>query len=160
MAIVERESGKPDLDELELLWETPARPRPSTAAVPGARARLSRFATSGTALAAAWAVAIAVVGAAPVPAEEADAPLVWWDAVYFFLAVGIVIGLGLLATRLAQVPYGWACSAVAGGLGVILGIACRASGHHLGSWWLLETAAFAAVLGVSVAGAATRRAQP
>jgi hypothetical protein len=98
-----------------------------------------------------------VIGAAPVPADEADAPLVWWDAVYLLLAVALVVGPGFLAARLAHVPRGWACSAVAGGLGVILGIACRASGHHLGSWWLLETAAFAAVAAVSVAGAMSRR---
>jgi hypothetical protein len=160
MAIVERESGKRDLDELELLWQAPARPHPETAPAPRLRDRLWHLATSGRALAVAWATAIVVLGAAPVPADEADAPLVWWDAVYLLVAVGIVVGPGFLAARLAHIPRGWACSAVAGGLGVILGIGCRATEHHLGSWWLLETAAFAAVAAVSVAGAASRRAKP
>jgi hypothetical protein len=106
-----------------------------------------------------WIIAIVVLGAAPVPADEAEAPLVWWDALYLGGAALVVAGLGFLIARMAHVPRGWACSAVAGGLGVLLGIECRTSGHHLGSWWLFEAAAFAAVLAVSVAGAASRRSR-
>ena len=155
MATVTTERRETGLDELELIWEaSAAEPTPARLLWD----RTWRAATRRWTLAGAWIVAIGVLGAAPVPADEADAPLVWWDFVALGGVVAAVVGVGFLAARLARVPRGWACSAVAGGLGVLLGIECRASGHHLGTWWLVEAAAFAAVLAVSVAGAASRRA--
>jgi hypothetical protein len=154
VATVTTERRETGLDELERLWEA-STPEPTPARL--LWDRMWRAATRRWTLAGAWIVAIGVLGAAPVPADEADAPLVWWDAVYLVGTVLVVVGAGFLVARLARVPRGWASSAVAGGLGVVLGIECRASGHHLGTWWLVEAAAFAAVLAVSVAGAASRR---
>ena len=41
--------------------------------------------------------------------------------------------------------------------GVPGGIACRATEHHAGSWWIVETGAFAALAVASVACLAARR---
>ena len=38
-----------------------------------------------------------------------------------------------------------------GALGVAIGISCRATAHHLGPWWIVETAGFAALTALSVA---------
>lgn len=159
MATVQSESRDTPLDDLELLWATPARRSPTTSPAPPLRERVRDLTPRGRTLGGAWFVAFVVLSAAPVPADEADAPLVWWDALALGVAVLAVVGVGFLAARLAHVPRGWACSAVGAGLGVLLGIECRTSGHHLGYWWVFETAAFAAVAAISLAGAAGRRSR-
>ena len=157
MATVTTETHETGVDELERLWDAPARLPSATTPARMLGERAWRLATRGRTLTGAWVVAIVVLGAAPAPADETDAPLVWWDAAYLVGVVLVVVGLGFLAARLTHVPRGWACSGVAAGFGVLLGIACRTSGHHLGSWWLFEAAAFGAVFAVSVAGALSRR---
>jgi hypothetical protein len=51
-----------------------------------------------------------------------------------------------------------AISALAGATGVALGYACRVTEHHLGSWWLVEAGACAALAVLSLAALAARRA--
>jgi hypothetical protein len=142
-----------ELQALEELWAAPAaRPR-------GRRSRphfvrLVR-ALDRTLLLAWGAALVVVIGLAPAPNPEASPPLwanltltAWWIAL---LAAGILAWSGRARRVLA-------CSALSAGCGVALGYACRATEHHVGSWWLVETAAFGALALLSVAGLAVRRA--
>jgi hypothetical protein len=147
----ERERG---VAELERLWEAPAIVRGAERPAPSLGARIV---THSRMLTFAWAAAVVTIAAAPAPANEADAPLVWWDMLYLAGVVLAVLGLGHVASRLGRLPFGWCCSATAGAVGITLGIACRASEHHLGSWWVAETAAFGLVTAVSIGGAYARR---
>ena len=157
MSATPTEERASDIAELERLWEAPSASEPATSGLARAHEHLVRAATDRGTLTLAWIVAVVVLGAAPVPAEEADAPLVWWDALYFVGVVLAVVGAGALLSRFVRLPHSWSSSVVAGAFGIVLGIGCRASSHHLGNWWLAETAAFAAVTAVSVAGAYRRR---
>jgi hypothetical protein len=100
-------------------------------------------------------VLVVVIGFAPAASPEASTPLwanltltAWWVAL---LAAGILAWSGRARSALA-------CSAVSAGCGVALGYACRATEHHVGSWWLVETVAFGALAVLSVACLAVRRA--
>jgi hypothetical protein len=48
------------------------------------------------------------------------------------------------------------CFAVMGFAGIALGVACRTSGHHGGSFWMVETLVFG-LLGVAAAAQLVRR---
>jgi hypothetical protein len=48
-------------------------------------------------------------------------------------------------------------SAVAGFVGLGVAYACSATGHHLGSWWLVEAAACGALGLLSIVALAARR---
>ncbi len=157
MSAIRTEERATDITELERLWEAPSASEPATSGHARAREHLVRVATDRGTLTLAWIAAVVVLGAAPVPADEADAPLVWWDALYLVGVVLAVVGIGALLSRFVRLPLSWSSSAVAGAFGIVLGIGCRASAHHLGHWWIAETAAFAAVAAVSVAGACRRR---
>lgn len=137
------------LRELEALWAAPAarRPRRSVAA------RLSPWLVRALVLS--WAaVLVAVVGFAPAANPEAATPL-WADVTLTAWSVALLAGavLGRMGYGLA----GLAGSGISAGCGVVLGYACRATEHHVGSWWLFETAAFAGLALLSVACLAARR---
>lgn len=135
---VERPVGA---DELEALWRLPAAAKP--------RRLYKRLLT---ALVFGWPVVLVFLFAAA-PAADAAAPL-WADALggAFFLAL---VAAPLLGMSFGGVGLG--ASAVAGAIGIALGVACRATEHHAGSWWMVETGAFAALTALSLACLAARR---
>ncbi len=157
MIFVRPQAREVEVARLERLWEAPTADEPRVQGRTRPRERLWESASSRAALAFSWIVAVVTMGAAPLPADEADAPLVWWDGLYLGGLVLAAVGIGWVASRLARVSLGWSSSAVAGACGIIIGIACRATEHHPGNWWLAEAFAFGAVTAVSVAGAHRRR---
>ena len=146
----------PLVAELEELWATPAEERPAATGEP-ARRRLDVQGALSHALVFGWiALFVAVFAFAPAPDATVRVP-VWVDAASVAILVG-VLAAALLAAIVPRVAL--ACSALAAGLGVPVGIACRATEHHAGSWWLVETGAFAALAVASVACLATRSGRP
>jgi hypothetical protein len=142
----------PLVDELERLWET-SPDEPVAAAAEPARRRVDLHGVLSRALVYGWiALFVAVFTVAPAPDPAVRAP-VWVDAASVALLVG-VLAAALVAGLFPRIAL--ACSALAAGLGVPVGIACRATEHHAGSWWLVETGAFAALAVASVACLAAR----
>jgi hypothetical protein len=146
-------SDADELQALEELWAAPA-VRPARRRSRPHVARLVR-ALDRTLLVGWGAALVVVIGLAPAASADASTPLwanltltAWWVAL---LAAGILARSGRARPALA-------CSALSAGCGVALGYACRATEHHVGSWWLVETAAFGALAVLSVAGLAARRA--
>jgi hypothetical protein len=140
-----------EVESLEALWRRPsaeARRQPP-------RRSLARHLNA--VLVAGWAVVLAgVLLFAPASNPEAATPL-WTD-----LALGVWFAALVAAGGFAFMGLGRAAlvgSAVAAGCGVALGISCRATEHHSGSWWLVETAAFAGLLALSLGALASRRAR-
>ncbi|MDQ4019966.1 MAG: hypothetical protein M3188_09105 [Actinomycetota bacterium] len=99
------------------------------------------------------AVLLTVALFAPAPAPGA-AYAGWVVAASVALVLGpLVAGLVGIAAPFA----GLALSAALGGLGVAVGIACRATAHHAGAWWGVETGLFAGLAAASLACLALRR---
>jgi hypothetical protein len=136
-----------ELEELEWLWRAPAAsPRAGRAVVQG----LARVAFGGPVLAAAW-IAVLAVALAGTPAAQNVTPPLWVDVVLF----GFFIALAGAAVAARRAPlWGFVGSTVAGALGTVLGVACRATEHHTGGWWIYETASFAALAALSLVGLA------
>ena len=136
------------LRELEALWEAPAAAEPRPSPRSWAYGPLVRTLVGG------WpAVLLAIVLVAPAaaPGEVYPAWVVGASFAIFFgpVLAGIVGGNG-------RPGIGLALSASLAGLGVAVGIACRATAHHSGSWWAVETGLFAALAAVSVLALAVR----
>jgi hypothetical protein len=146
MTTILDESRPKTLDELEALWELPERRPPS-------RTRRWRVAAESEVSAAArlyafvWIGTIVVVGALePAPAANVHPPGYWYAAsAVFWSALGAGM-LSLLGPR--RIALG--CFAAMGFAGIALGVACRTSGHHAGSFWLVETLVFG-LLGLACA---------
>jgi hypothetical protein len=111
-----------------------------------------RTALGGRVLVVAW-VTVLTVALAAAPAAEGVTPPLWTDVVLF----GFFLALAGAATAATRAPlWAFGASAVAGALGTVLGVACRATEHHTGAWWIYETASFAGLAALSLAGLATR----
>jgi hypothetical protein len=146
MAKILEESRQETLDELESLWALPER----TPAKPKRRWRLaaeSDVAAAARLYAFVWVGTIVLVGALePAPAAGVQPPGYWYAAsAVFWSALGAGL-LSLLGPR--RIALG--CFAAMGFAGIALGVACRTSGHHGGSFWLVETLVFG-LLGVACA---------
>jgi hypothetical protein len=131
--------------ELEQLWRRPVAEPPSAP-------RQSRvYPVALRALVFGWPAFLIFISLAIPPGNEALTPT-WVDAA----SVGLILAL-VGAGALAFFPWiALGLSGLAGGLGIAVGIACRATEHHLGSWWLVETAGFSALAALSVACLALR----
>jgi hypothetical protein len=58
----------------------------------------------------------------------------------------LLLGLPVAGFVGAAFPTaGFLASGALAGVGMAMGISCRATAHHLGSWWIVETAGFAAL---------------
>jgi hypothetical protein len=67
-------------------------------------------------------------------------------------SIAILVGLPILGFAGAMFPsVGLSGASVLGGLGVAIGISCRATAHHLGPWWIVETTGFAALTALGAA---------
>jgi hypothetical protein len=136
-----------DLQELEALWDLPAR-----------RSRLDReFADRlsrriSRVLAWTWpALLVALAVFEPAPAPNVQIPL-WAEIVSDVFLLGLLAGI--IARFAAGPRLALGFFAATGAMGMALGIACRTSGHHTGSWWAVETAVFSALTLAAVAGLA------
>jgi hypothetical protein len=134
-----------EVDELEALWRAPA-------AAPPRRAAGHLYRSLWWMLIAGWPAALLFLIAAA-PESNAPAPL-WADALagIFFFALLAAPFLGHLGGGLGVIA-----ATVAGGIGIALGVACRATEHHVGSWWMVETGMFATLTAVGLACLAARR---
>jgi hypothetical protein len=146
MTTILEESRPETLDELEALWALPERRAK-------ARRRRWRLAAESDVAAAArlyafvWIGTIVLVGALePAPAPGVQPPGYWYAATAVFWSA---LGAGLLSL-LGPRRLALGCFATMGFAGIALGVACRTSGHHAGSFWLVETLVFG-LLGVACA---------
>ena len=141
-----------DIRELEELWASPTAPERPLAEESGRRlATLPRV--PGWVLAAGWVGFFTMVLAfEPMPAENMQVPL-WGDLlvgaqlVTLFLAAFVGVAFG---------RFGFGSAVVAGGLGMAIAVACTATGHHAGNWWLAELGVTAALTGLAAGGLAQR----
>jgi hypothetical protein len=159
MVVVTREppstsAGQASLGELERLWAVSpdaegARPSASSGRQRRAYRALVR------ALTVAWpAVLVAVFVFAPAPTPDVSYPAWVVGASLAVLLGPLVAGLlGVKGLPTAALVTSFALA----GLGIAVGVACRATAHHTGGWWIAETAAFAALAGISLACLAARR---
>ena len=135
-----------DLRALEELWAAPAYGE--------SEARPRRLPlVPGMLLAAGW-LTFFTVAIAFQPAPE---PGMTWPAwVTAVSVVEILLLLGAAAVGPAFAKLGFAGAALAGPLGILLAVHCRAAEHHLGNWWLVELGAAIALTGLAVGGLAQR----
>jgi hypothetical protein len=135
-----------ELQALEELWAAPA-----LGEKPVRRAWLPWV--PGALLAGAWLVFYAVVLAFEPRPEPGMTSPVWattLSAVMLLLLVAAV-SVGPVFSKL-----GFGFATLAGPLGIVLAVNCRASGHHLGSWWLVELGATLALTGLAAVGLSQR----
>jgi hypothetical protein len=148
VVITERLPDAPSVEELERLWDAPA----------FAPSRPSRFAPIvpwlPRLLAFGWlATMVTLIGFEP--SSSGITPPLWAELVVtaFFL---VLAASGLAALARHRGIALWA-SLGAAGLGIVLGWSCRATAHHMGSWWLAEVAIFASLFALTAASLLTRR---
>ena len=135
-----------ELQALEELWAAPA-----LGEKPERRARLPRV--PGALMVGSWLVFyFAVLPFEPEPAPGMSNP-----------AWGTALVVTMIVTLLAAAAVGPAFSKVGFGLaaagGVLLSaiaVACNATDHHMGSWWLAELTAAAVLTGLAAVGLAQR----
>ena len=140
-----------EIRELEELWAAPAAPEPA----PPLRAHGTRALPLVPAhyLVYGWiAFVVGVMLFEPAPDPHAATPL-WGNLVVAGWALAL---LAAAATGPALPRLGFAAATVAGGLGIVISVACRTTGHHPSSWWLVELGATAALTALAVVGLAGR----
>jgi hypothetical protein len=143
-----RTTDPQELEQLEALWELPAKRDPRVS--PESAGFLSDLIVRKLAIA--WPVVLfALIAFEPAPAPGAVVP--WWGEL---LSVGILMTvlagiIGRFATG-PRLPLGFL--SVAGALGIAAGVSCRATSHHLGAWWIVETVVFSLLAVAAWAGLA------
>jgi hypothetical protein len=137
-----------DLQELEALWKLPARRTPRVGSELAARLSTRIVST----LAWAWPVLlISLLALEPAPQSNAHVA-VWVEVVSNLLVLTLLAGV---VARFATEPrVGLGFFASAGAMGIALGIGCRTTGHHAGSWWAVETVVFSLLALAAFAGLA------
>jgi hypothetical protein len=150
--LTEERDQEAELAMLEELWA-------ASAALP-ARSRLGvvrDWLTErlGWVLAGGWLVFVASVFFTPAPSDPAAPVPLWADALIagFFLSLGTA---GILAAVRAG-RTAWIAAAVAGGVGVALGVGCLTTAHHPSGWAIYELAATGALTALAVTGMSRRR---
>ncbi len=136
-----------ELRALEELWAAPALGEPK------ARPRYRLPLVPGALVAAGWLTFFVVAIAFQPPPEHGMTWPAWVTAVS---VVQIVLLVGAAAVGPLFSKVGFAGAALAGPLGIVLAVNCRASEHHLGNWWLLELGAAIALTGLAAVGLAQR----
>ena len=135
-----------DLRALEELWAAPAFGEPKT---------LSRRLplVPGALVAGGW-LTFYVVAIAFQPAPEPGMTWPLWASAVSLAQMFLLLGataIGSLFPRL-----GFTAAALAGPLGIVLAVNCRAAEHHLGNWWLVELGAASALTGLALVGLVQR----
>jgi hypothetical protein len=140
-----------EIRELEELWAAPEAPEPA-AAVRASRTRGLPQVPGGL-MAAGWVVfVVGVMLFEPAPDPHAATPL--WG--HLLVAGWALVLLAAAAAGPALPRLGFAAATVAGALGMVISVACRTTGHHTSSWWLVELGMTAALTALAVAGLAGR----
>lgn len=140
-----------EIRALEELWASPAAGEP--APVPGGRRR-SLPLVPGSLVAAGW-VAFFTLVLLFEPAAEPGAAIPAWAVAVFLFQVALLLLAAGIGSVVSQA--GFAAAALAGPLGILLAVECRAASHHLGNWWLAELGATTALTGLAAVGLAQRR---
>jgi hypothetical protein len=138
-----------EIRALEELWAAPAAAEPR---VPKARS-WSLPAVPGQLVAVGW-VAFFTLALLFEPAAEPGAAIPAWAVAVFLVEIALLLGAAGIGPLLSQA--GFAAAALAGPLGMLLAVECRAASHHLGNWWLAELGATAALAGLAAVGLAQR----
>jgi hypothetical protein len=101
----------------------------------------------------AWVAVLGIIFVfEPTPADADAAIPLWAD----LAATGFVLSFfGTMVGLATRRPWGIGASLAAVGFGGVLAVACAATGHHVGAWWLYELIAFAG-LGALTVGALRR----
>ena len=94
-------------------------------------------------------VALAVFEPAPHP--NVQVPL-WGEILSDVFLLALLAGI--IARFAAGPRLALGFFAATGAMGMALGVGCRTSGHHTGSWWAVETAVFSALTLAALAGLA------
>ena len=135
-----------DLQALEELWAAPAL---GETAEEHRRLPL----VPGALLVGAWLAFFFVL----LPFEPAPEPGMSNPAWGTALAVSMIF---LLIAAAAIGPLvskaGFALAGISGVMLIVIAVACRATTHHMGNWWLAELAAAVALTGLAAAGLAQR----
>ncbi len=138
------------VEELEELWEA----SPGRAVEPRRARENAVYDVLARGVGWGWPtvlVAILVLAPAPAPGQTYAG---WVVGASVAILLGPIVA-GLLALN-RWTSSAFSLSAVLGGLGIAVGIACRATAHHTGSWWMVETTMFAALTALSLACLAVR----
>lgn len=154
-------------DQLRDLRDDRLRPvlLPVAAAAPAARPSRREWAVAPDAvspacrrgLALAWVVVLTgVLLLEPAPADPAPGDPVWAVALFLALSGALAaMGIGLARGRRAGLLAGVG----AAGLALVGSVMCPVSAHHaIGTWWFLQMAGFAALMGATLV--ALRRSRP
>ncbi len=138
-----------ELQALEELWAAPALgERVERRAWPSRVPRVP-----GALVAGAWlAFYFFVLPFTPDPEPGMSNPV--WGTALVWTMLGIVLAAAALGPLFARVGFGLA---VAGGVLLsAIAVACTATDHHMGNWWLGELAAAAVLTGLAAVGLAQR----
>ena len=141
------ERASTEIAELEALWEL----RPAREPQARRRRRWPAYRVLARSLLIGWPTFVVMLFAFE-PARNPGAHVpAWADGLVgaFWLALASAAFTGRIARR-----GGLALSALAAGLGVAVAYECRATGHHLGPFWLFELVGTAALLALSLAALA------
>jgi hypothetical protein len=134
-----------EIQALEELWAAPAAAEPR----PAAERRKSFPLVPGAVLAGAWlAFWFVMVPFEPEPAAGMANPL-WGDILAWGLILS-VLAAGALGPALPKV--GFALAGLSGLLLAVVAVACKATTHHMGSWWLWELGAATVLTGLAAVG--------
>jgi peptidoglycan/LPS O-acetylase OafA/YrhL len=135
----------PDVQELEAMWHGGGDGEVGVSLGEGPR--------KSRPLLAAWIVVLFGLVLFTPQSSDSVPSISLWNGLLLFAFTGALVatlvGLG------QEEPWRFKASALAAGLGLVLGIACAVTHHHAGTWWLAETGAFAALLAAT--GLSARR---
>ena len=135
-----------ELRALEELWAAPAA---GELQAPSRRLPL----VPGALVAGGWATFF-FVALTFQPAPEPGMTWPVWATAVSFAQLGLLLGAAAVGPMFSRI--GFAAATLAGPLGIVLAVNCRASEHHLGNWWLVELAAAVALTGLAAIGLAQR----
>jgi hypothetical protein len=141
-----------EVRRLEELWNAPATTQARAGrSLPSAA---TAYPWLWRALVAGWLGVLVAIFFAPAGNPDAVIP-VWVDVALWAWWITLMASAALAVT--AHRGAAIAGSALAGGIGMVLGYACKATEHHTGAWWAVEAVSFAALTALSIAALAARR---
>ena len=142
-----------EIRALEELWAAPA-----FGEAPAARVKRRGLpSVPGQLVAVGW-VAFFTLALLFEPAAEPGASVPSWAVAVFVLEVTLLLAAAGIGPLFAQA--GFAAATLAGPLGMLVAVECRAAAHHLGNWWIAELGATAALTGLAAFGLAQRLRGP
>ena len=133
-----------ELRGLEELWAAPAFGETASRRLP---------LVPGALLVAGWlAFFFVMLPFEPAPEPGMSNPM-WGDALVVSMLL-VLLAAGAVGPALSKA--GFALAGIGGLLLVVIAIACRATTHHMGNWWVAELAVAAVLTALAAAGLAQR----